>query len=73
MINNLKQILQQVRDNNYAVPNELSVEELTSAMLRNIGAIDSELRDERIYSTFSEWIINKKLSAELVRQFYLRL
>lgn len=67
-MSNLKQILQQVRDNNYAIPNDPTVEDLTLAMINNIGAIDSELRDELIYSTFSQWILGKKLSTELVKQ-----
>lgn len=70
-MSNLKQILQQVRDNNYAIPNDLTVEDLTLAMINNIGAIDSELRDELTYSTFSQWILGKKLSTDFLSCLYL--
>ncbi|TMW71201.1 DUF2785 domain-containing protein [Alteribacter natronophilus] len=39
---------------------------LIGEMLSNVGSIDSELRDELIYSTFAEWIYNNKITS---RQF----
>ncbi|MGX4594133.1 DUF2785 domain-containing protein [Leuconostoc sp. JNUCC 76] len=39
------------------IPNELLFK-----MIDNIGNLDSELRDELIYSTFAQYVINNKLS-----------
>ncbi|WP_018750871.1 DUF2785 domain-containing protein [Paenibacillus sanguinis] len=67
-MNNIKETLQQIRDNNYIIPNEISIEELIIEMMNHIGAIDSELRDNLIYNTFNHWIVNKKMSAGLVKR-----
>jgi hypothetical protein len=51
----LKQHLQSIATNDYRVPDNVDYWQLTQAMLSHIGAIDPELRDELIYTTFNKW------------------
>jgi len=57
----LKQIITQVKDNNYNVPDGVCVDSIISDMLKFIGHTDGELRDNLIYSTFVQWCEEKKL------------
>lgn len=52
----LKERLRAIRENSFAVPEEISAFELASEMLTYIGTPDSELRDQLIYATFVRWI-----------------
>ena len=56
----LKEQLIQIKENHYEVSNSLDLGSITNKMLQNIGAIDPELRDKLIYTTFYYWIIDKK-------------
>jgi len=51
----LKQLLIEVKDNDYNVPSGVDVDGVIADMLRLIGHTDAELRDALIYSTFMEW------------------
>ncbi|MNW41325.1 hypothetical protein D3C74_184590 [compost metagenome] len=39
-------------------------------MLINIGSVDSELRDDLIYCTFSQWILNEDLTERQLNKLY---
>ena len=47
--------LRAVAANGYRVPNEVDYWQISLAMLAHIGAIDPELRDDLIYTTFARW------------------
>jgi len=51
----LKQLLLQVKENNYNVPDGVDVDGVIADMLKFIGHTDGELRDGLIYTTFIEW------------------
>ncbi len=53
--NELKQQLQAIAAINYRVPENVDYWQVTQSMLVHIGAIDSELRDDLIYTTFVKW------------------
>jgi hypothetical protein len=53
--NELKQQLQAVAANEYRVPDNVDVWQVIQDMLVHIGSIDSELRDDLIYTTFVRW------------------
>ncbi|WP_242223446.1 DUF2785 domain-containing protein [Bacillus cereus group sp. BfR-BA-01380] len=63
----LKQELQQIKNNNYAVPEDVDAYPYAQWMLDYIGSPDAELRDELIYSTLEQWI-----TGEVFRQKELR-
>ncbi|MFI8709091.1 DUF2785 domain-containing protein [Bacillus sp. NPDC077411] len=63
----LKQELQQIKNNNYAVPEDVDAYPYAQWMLDYIGSPDAELRDELIYSTLERWI-----TGEVFRQKELR-
>ncbi|MEI4828283.1 DUF2785 domain-containing protein [Bacillus sp. FJAT-53711] len=52
----LKQELQHIKNNNYAVPDDVDAYPYAQWMLDYIGSPDAELRDELIYSTLERWI-----------------
>ena len=52
---NLKQLLVEIRDNDYNVPGEADVDSILADMLKFIGHTDAELRDKLIYKTFVMW------------------
>lgn len=64
---NLKDKLSLIQQNNNEISYE-EIKELLPQMLDNIGSIDFELRDDLIYSTFYNWIVNEKLSNEDVKE-----
>jgi len=51
----LKQLLIEVKDNDYNVPSGVDVDGVIADMLKFIGHTDAELRDKLIYSTFVQW------------------
>lgn len=44
----LKELLKNIRDNDYAVPYGINQYKLSLEMMDNVGDIDSELRDDLI-------------------------
>lgn len=65
---NLKEKLQMIAKNEYAIPDEINLEKLIESMLENIGSLDSELRDNLIYSTLARWIVNQKIEKEMLKK-----
>jgi hypothetical protein len=64
----LKEKLQIIAKNEYAIPDEINLEKLIELMLENIGSLDSELRDNLIYSTLARWIGNQKIEKEMLKK-----
>lgn len=62
--NALKQMLSEIKKNDYAVPEGLNPYTLAIQMMDNIGSLDPELRDELIHSVLSNWIIKGVFSNE---------
>ena len=62
----LKQLLTQIKANNYQtqIP---AIDGIVADMLKYIGDIDPELRDELIYSIFWKWTVKGVLSAEQMK------
>ena len=52
----LKEELLQIKNNNYAVPEDVDAYPYAQWMLDYIGSPDAELRDDLIYSTLHTWI-----------------
>jgi hypothetical protein len=67
-MNKIKELLRDVRNNNYKVPKGTDMNQVVQEMIQHIGSIDEELRDQLIYGTLSKWIMNQELSIEIVRQ-----
>ncbi|MGM7680636.1 DUF2785 domain-containing protein [Cytobacillus sp. Hm23] len=61
-VKQLKPLLQKIKSNNWNVPTDVNLDELTTAMMKHLGSTDSELRDELIFSLFQELIRGKNLS-----------
>jgi hypothetical protein len=57
----LKNQLQIIASNNYALPEKMDPFSLSMEMLSNIGSTDCELRDDLIYSTLANWIVRNSL------------
>ena len=51
----LKAQLQAIAANDYRVPGNADYWQISQEMLAHIGAIDPELRDDLIYTTFVKW------------------
>ncbi len=51
-------ILQQIKDQDYEIPDRLNLQELTTMMLQRIGAVDPVLRDDLIHHLFTYFIEN---------------
>ena len=65
----LKQLLIEVKENDYNVPSETDADSVIADMLKYIGHTDSELRDKLIYKTFVEWGEEKGIiSADKMKQ-----
>lgn len=52
----LKEKLIQIESDEYKVSGSMNAFEIAQEMMKYMGDIDSELRDNLIYSTFAEWI-----------------
>ena len=61
---NLKELLRNISDNNFSVPQGTDPYELSLIILEFIGDTDSELRDDLILTILSRWIDQAVLSAE---------
>lgn len=57
----LKEKLQALAQNDFQPSGQDDLRELIPAMLEQIGATDSTLRDDLIYSAFAAWILGHKL------------
>lgn len=67
--NRLEEILRDVKEKEYAVPEGTDIEPIIESMLFHIGYPEHELRDELIYGTFSHWIVHTpRLSEKLLRK-----
>jgi hypothetical protein len=66
----LKQTLVNIKKNSVNLTTE-EIHGLSSLMLESIGSTDSELRDGLIYSLFSKWIIEKRISEERLHEILL--
>jgi len=64
----LKEKLIQIENDEYKVPATMNAYEIGLEMMKYIGDIDSELRDNLIYSTFAEWIDRGEFTEEQVRE-----
>ncbi|HDX9579258.1 TPA: DUF2785 domain-containing protein [Bacillus pseudomycoides] len=52
----LQQLLETIQKNGYLLPQNIDLNQLSLHMLEHIGTLDSYLRDQLIYSTFSHFI-----------------
>lgn len=59
----LREILRNIRDNNYAVPNDINAYELSLVMMDYIGDTDSELRNDLILCVLLRWFMEDVLTA----------
>lgn len=64
----LKEVLQEIVDNEYEVPKERDYEQLTNEMLDNIGVVDPVLRDELIYMVLANWIMDDQYNKDELKQ-----
>jgi hypothetical protein len=64
----LKNMLLQIKQEDYKVPQHTSAYELAVQMLKEIGSTDPELRDDLIYYTLCKWTENKECTSEQMRR-----
>lgn len=67
MKNDLKALLKSIQENENKVTPDIDPQELVQMMLDEIGSLDAELRDDLIYSSFSQLIVGGQLDEELLR------
>ncbi|WP_410768945.1 DUF2785 domain-containing protein [Fontibacillus sp. BL9] len=65
---NLKQQLQEISEQDYKIPEGISLAALVSEMMSQIGSPDSELRDSLIYMTLYYWTIRNEISPEIMKE-----
>ncbi|WP_019419899.1 DUF2785 domain-containing protein [Paenibacillus sp. OSY-SE] len=65
--NSIKNLLLQIKQEQYKVPKEISAFELALEMMTQIGTVDAELRDKLIYSTLCKWFENNEFTPEQMR------
>lgn len=65
----IKQRLKEIKENNYKLP-EGERDQIIHEMLFNIGSVDSELRDDLIYFTFSKWMLNGDIPVMQLKEVY---
>jgi len=61
-VNQLKQQLIDIKNNNWSIPSDTDKYELGLEMLENIGSVDPELRDELILELLSDMIVENHLT-----------
>lgn len=66
--NLLKEKLIKVKENNYLLEISESYYELALEMMDSIGALDPELRDKLIYTTFYHWIVESRFTTDQLKQ-----
>lgn len=64
----LKERLKEIKIMDFKVPQDMNAFELALPMMEYLGDAEAELRDDLIYSIFSNWITNKVFSKEQLRQ-----
>lgn len=64
----LKERLIQIEKEEYKVSGSMNTFEIALEMMKYIGDVDSELRDNLIYSTFAEWIDRGEFTEERLRE-----
>ncbi|MMZ62153.1 hypothetical protein D3C76_895520 [compost metagenome] len=65
----IKQRLNEIKEHNYILT-EHEKDQIIPDMLLNIGSVDSELRDDLVYYTFSKWILNEGLAVRQLKKLY---
>jgi hypothetical protein len=68
-----KQFWFDIRDNQYAVPEDQSIPELTEELFSYIGSTDPQLRDEIGYETFANWLDKRRYTPEQIHSYIMRL
>jgi hypothetical protein len=64
----LKEQLRKIKENNYAINDEIDSFTLALRMLEKIGSPDPELRDTLIYNVIGNWIINGIFTPDQLRK-----
>lgn len=64
----LKEQLRKIKENNYAIYDEIDSFTLALRMLEKIGSPDPELRDNLIYNVIGNWIINGIFTPDQMRK-----
>lgn len=68
-----KQFWLDIRENQYAVPEGHSIEDLLDELLSFLGSTDPELRDVISYETYANWLKLEVIPLELIRLCISRL
>lgn len=55
----LKDHLTHIRETDFQLSQDVSLDDLTAAMVAHIGSVDGHLRDQLIYNTFFSWLETK--------------
>jgi hypothetical protein len=64
----LKEILIEIKNNDFLLENQDDYCPLGLEMLNNIGSLDPELRDKLIYTTLFHWITKGRFTSEQLKQ-----
>ncbi|UOQ43461.1 DUF2785 domain-containing protein [Halobacillus salinarum] len=67
MESKLKEVLQSIKTNDYQLPDQFNLQELTTMMLQRIGAVDPVIRDELIHSIFTALIDNGAYNSDQLK------
>lgn len=68
-----KQFWLAIRENQYAIPDGRSIENLTEELLNGIGSTDPDVRDSIGYETYANWLDQGKIPPEMMRACITRL
>ncbi|ENQ3105221.1 DUF2785 domain-containing protein [Bacillus cereus] len=68
----LKEELKQIKNNNFAVPEDVDAYPYAQWMMDYIGSTDAEFRDELIYSTLERWITGEVFREKELRGLLLQ-
>ncbi|MTI71948.1 MAG: DUF2785 domain-containing protein [Firmicutes bacterium] len=63
--NKLKELLKEIKKNDFKVPEGINPFELSLEMMNYIGDLEGEFRDRLIFSTISNWIVNELKTDEV--------
>jgi len=58
----LKDILVDIKEKDYKVPESINISDLSLDMINYIGDLDSELRDSLIYNVLVNWTLKDSLT-----------
>lgn len=61
-----KELLQSIKSNNYVIPENTNIKDLTQKMMENIGSTDPELRDDLIYTVFARIVMRTEIFTKLL-------